>query len=229
MIKDKIIVALDTQDKTQLDNWLVELSGVATYVKVGMEAYYTFGQDLIKKVKDHNLKIFLDLKLHDIPNTVGRSCKTLGKLNVDMLNVHAAGGLEMMKAALEGFREESQGPLIAVTQLTSTSQSQLTNELLIDKKLDDVVLSYAKMTKEAGLSGVVCSAKEIEIIKSNIQDCITVTPGIRPHNTSNQDQKRVLTPKEACELGTDYMVIGRPITQSEDIKKAYLNILEQIS
>ncbi|MBD65866.1 MAG: orotidine-5'-phosphate decarboxylase [Halobacteriovoraceae bacterium] len=227
-MKDKVIIALDTQDEKVMNRWIEEFSGVASFVKIGMEAYYSFGPQLLQKLKSHQFKIFLDLKLHDIPHTVHKSCKTLGKLGVDILNVHAAGGHEMMKAALEGYREHSQGKLIAVTQLTSTTSEQLKDELYISKTLDETVLGYAQNAKKAGLDGVVCSPLEIELIHQNIKNFITVTPGIRPLNARADDQKRILTPIEAIQKGCTHMVIGRPITQSPHPKQTYLNILEEI-
>lgn len=231
MNEDKIIVALDTQSPAEIDRFIYELAGTATFVKVGMELYYTFGNDIIRKLKDNNFKIFLDLKLHDIPNTVHKSAKTLAKAGVDILNVHAAGGIEMMRAASEGFKEiSSEAKLIGVTQLTSTCQETLNEEIGIQGELIDSVIQYAQNTKKAGLDGVVCSAHEVKLIKKQIdQNFLCITPGIRPKGHAAQDQKRVMTPTEAMLAGTDYMVIGRPITQADSLKTAFKDILQEIS
>lgn len=231
MIKDKIIVALDTQDRDQLDKLINELAGTATYVKVGMELFYTFGNEILKELKEKDFKIFLDLKMHDIPSTVYKACTSLGKLGVDMTNVHVAGGRTMMRAAHDGLREyNDQGILIAVTQLTSTDQKTMNEQILIPGSVEDAVLKYATLTKDAGLAGVVCSPLEVELLKQNLgSDFKTITPGIRPAGVSSNDQKRVMTPQEAIKAGTDYMVIGRAITQAESPKLAYENILKEIS
>lgn len=231
MIQDKIIVALDTQDRSELDKLLTELSGTATYVKVGMELFYTFGNDIIKELKDKDFKIFLDLKMHDIPSTVYKACSSLSKLGVDMTNVHVAGGRTMMRAAHDGIKEYNEkGILIAVTQLTSTDQKTMNDQILIPGSVEDAVLKYASLTKDAGLSGVVCSPLEVELLKNNLgSDFKTVTPGIRPAGLSSNDQKRVMTPQEAIKAGTDYMVIGRAITQADSPKIAFENILKEIS
>ena len=231
MIQDKIIVALDTQDRSELDKLLTELSGTATYVKVGMELFYTFGNDIIKELKDKDFKIFLDLKMHDIPSTVYKACSSLSKLGVDMTNIHVAGGRTMMRAAHDGIKEYNEkGILIAVTQLTSTDQKTMNDQILIPGSVEDAVLKYASLTKDAGLSGVVCSPLEVELLKHNLgSDFKTVTPGIRPAGVSSNDQKRVMTPQEAIKAGTDYMVIGRAITQADSPKIAFENILKEIS
>jgi len=231
MINDKIIVALDTQSPAELDNLIFELKDTASYVKIGMELYYTFGNPIIKRMKDSGFKVFLDLKMHDIPTTVYKAAKTLAKNGVDMLNVHAAGGIEMMKAALEGVNEiNDESILIAVTQLTSTDQNILNNELYIPGNINNVILAYAQTTYQAGLAGVVCSAHEVKMLKENIGiDFKCITPGIRPQGLDANDQKRIMTPKEAISMGTDYMVIGRAITQAASPKEAYLQILKEIS
>lgn len=178
MKKDKIIVALDIQDKTQLDFLLKDLQGTASFVKIGMESFFTFGPSLVERVKQLGFKVFLDLKLHDIPNTVYRSCKTLGNLGVDILNVHAAGGTEMMKAAKEGLNESNNDSLlIAVTQLTSTSEKVLHEQILIDQSLEETVLKYSENAKLSGLNGVVCSALEVKKIKEHLgSDFKCITP-----------------------------------------------------
>ena len=230
LTKKKIIVALDVQSKEELHFLTTELKEEASFVKVGMELYYTFGNDIIKKLKDLNFKVFLDLKLHDIPNTVYSSCKTLGHLGVDILNVHAAGGIEMMSSALEGFREHnSSGLLIGVTQLTSTSQQQLNTELKIPGKMEQIVLSYAQNVKNAGLDGVVCSAHEVKLLKENLgQNFKCITPGIRPKNTAANDQKRVMTPIDAINAGSDFLVIGRAITNEKSPKLAFQKIVQDM-
>jgi orotidine-5'-phosphate decarboxylase len=229
-MRKKIIPALDVQSLEELTFLLDELQGKALTVKIGMELYYTFGNNLFLNIKRKGFKIFLDLKLHDIPNTVYESTKTLAKNGSDILNVHAAGGVEMMKAALEGFKEENEhGILIGVTQLTSTSQSMMNNELLIPGKVSDAVLFYAENVKKAGLHGIVCSGHEVKLIKENFgQDFKCITPGIRPKGSVSNDQKRIMTPKEAIECGSDYLVIGRAITRQDSPGEAFDSILEEI-
>ncbi|MBM7641782.1 orotidine-5'-phosphate decarboxylase [Streptococcus loxodontisalivarius] len=193
------------------------------YVKIGMELYYAAGPEIVRYVKSQGHSVFLDLKLHDIPNTVKSAMKVLSNLGVDMTNVHAAGGVEMMKAAREGL---GQGPkLIAVTQLTSTSEEQMKDFQNIQTSLAESVVHYAKKTAEAGLDGVVCSAHEVEAIKSATNsDFVCLTPGIRPAGSAIGDQKRVMTPSDARQIGSDYIVVGRPITQAENPVEAYRQI-----
>ena len=231
MIKDKIIVAIDTQSEERLNFLINELKDQASFVKIGMELFYTYGPDIIKKFKDLGFKIFLDLKLHDIPQTVHNSCKTLSKLNIDILNIHAAGGMNMMRQALSGYREFNEnGKRIAVTQLTRTDQETLNTQIGIPGELNEAVIHYAKLTQQAGLNGVVCSAKEIQIVKENCGlDFLCVTPGIRPKGSVAHDQKRILTPFEAVQLGVDHMVIGRAITQAVSPRESFITILEEIS
>ncbi|MGT2757607.1 orotidine-5'-phosphate decarboxylase [Streptococcus ovuberis] len=190
------------------------------FVKIGMELYYSSGPDIIRLVKNLGHSVFLDLKLHDIPNTVKSAMAALAELGVDMTNVHAAGGVEMMKAAREGL---GFGPkLLAVTQLTSTSEEQMRADQNIQTSLVESVTHYAQQTAIAGLDGVVCSAQEVKGIKSLLgEDFLCLTPGIRPIGSSKGDQKRVVTPDEARSIGSDYMVIGRPITQADDPLRAY--------
>lgn len=202
--------------------------GVARpYVKLGMEIFYSEGPELIRRLKERGHRIFLDLKLHDIPNTVKKTMQVLGGYGVDMVNVHASGGIEMMKAAKEGLmlgaaRFADKPKLIAVTQLTSTDEAMLRGQLLIDRPMDEVVRQYALNAKEAGLDGVVCSAFEAaDIHKTCGDDFITVTPGIRFESSGADDQKRVMTPSMAREAGSDYIVVGRPITQAEKPSEAY--------
>lgn len=235
-MKDKIIVALDVQTKNDFNRISQELMGHAEFVKVGMELFYTFGPQVIEDLKKMNFKVFLDLKIHDIPNTAKKAAKTITKLGVDMINVHAAGGIEMMIAAKEGVNEaleennELKKPImIAVTQLTSTDQKMIQNDLLIDRPIHETVVHYAQMAMQAGLDGVVSSPLEVKLIKEKLgEGFLTVTPGIRPAGTSSNDQKRVTTPHEAIKRGTDYMVIGRAITNVQKPAVAFKEILHSI-
>lgn len=189
-----------------------------------MELYYAAGPAIVKEIKDRGHKIFLDLKLHDIPNTVKKAMAVLSKMDVDMCNLHAAGTIDMMKAALEGLtREDGTRPLlIAVTQLTSTSEERMQNELLINASINDTIVKYAQNAKEAGLDGVVCSPLEAGMVKDACgAEFVTVTPGVRFADGEVGDQVRVTTPARAKEIGTDYIVVGRPITQAEDPVSAY--------
>lgn len=196
------------------------------YLKVGMELYYATGPEIVSYLKDLGHSVFLDLKLHDIPNTVKSAMKVLSQLGVDMTNVHAAGGVEMMKAAREGLG--SQAKLIAVTQLTSTSEAQMQEFQNIQTSLQESVIHYAKKTAEAGLDGVVCSAQEVEVIKQATNpEFICLTPGIRPAGAAVGDQKRVMTPADAYQIGSDYIVVGRPITQAENPVVAYHAIKDE--
>lgn len=203
------------------------------YVKIGMELFYAEGPAMIRLLKERGHKVFLDLKLHDIPNTVKKAMQVLGAYGVDMVNVHAAGGVEMMRAAKEGLmlgaaRLADKPKLIAVTQLTSTDEDTLHHELLIDRPMDEVVKQYALNAREAGLDGVVCSAYEAaEIHEVCGADFITVTPGIRFADNSSDDQKRVMTPAQAKIAGSDYIVVGRPITAAERPIDAYTRCKEE--
>ena len=224
----RTMVALDFSKKEDVMNFLDKFDK-PIYVKVGMELTYAFGFEMIREIKARGHKIFLDLKLHDIPNTVKNGMKNLAKLDVDVVNLHAAGGSAMMKAAMEGLNEgavNGKRPLcIAVTQLTSTSQEAVNEELLIPGDVKDVVISYAKLAKESGLDGVVCSVHEARAIHEACgADFLTVTPGIRLSSDSKDDQKRVATPQFAKEEGCDYIVVGRSITKSEDPYKTYNEI-----
>lgn len=224
----KTIVALDFSRKEDVMTFLDKFEE-PIYVKVGMELTYAFGFDMIREIKSRGHKIFLDLKLHDIPNTVKNGMKNLAKLDVDIVNLHAAGGSAMMKAAIEGLKEgavNGKRPLcIAVTQLTSTSQEAMNEELLIPGDVKDVVISYAKLAKESGLDGVVCSVHEARGIHEACgSDFLTVTPGIRLSEDSKDDQKRVATPAFAKEEGCDYIVVGRSITKSQDPLATYHEI-----
>ena len=224
----RTMVALDFSKKEDVMNFLDKFDK-PIYVKVGMELTYAFGFEMIREIKERGHKIFLDLKLHDIPNTVKNGMKNLAKLDVDVVNLHVAGVSAMMKAAMEGLNEgavNGKRPLcIAVTQLTSTSQEAMNEELLIPGDVKDVVISYAKLAKESGLDGVVCSVHEARAIHEACgADFLTVTPGIRLSSDSKDDQKRVATPQFAKEEGCDYIVVGRSITKSEDPYKTYNEI-----
>lgn len=200
------------------------------FVKIGMELYYAEGPSIVKEIKKRGHKIFLDLKLHDIPNTVKKAMSVLSSLDVDMTNLHAAGTVEMMKAALEGLtKEDGTRPiLIAVTQLTSTSEERMQNELLINASINDTIVKYAQNTKEAGLEGVVCSPLEAGMVKDACgKGFITVTPGVRFADGDKGDQVRITTPARAKEIGSDYIVVGRPITQAEDPVAAYRRCVEE--
>ncbi len=229
MNKD-VIIACDFNGKEQLYKFLDNFKEEKLYLKVGMELFYAGGSEIVKEIKARGHKIFLDLKLHDIPNTVKKAMAVLSSLDVDMVNLHAGGGSIMMKYALEGLtRADGTRPLlIAVTQLTSTNQELMTSELLIDKPLDEVVMSYALNTKNAGLDGVVCSPLEAGKVHDVCgKSFLTITPGIRLAGDSVGDQKRVTTPKMAKELGSDYIVVGRSITGAEDPVKAYRQCVEE--
>lgn len=200
------------------------------FVKIGMELYYAEGPSIVKEIKKRGHKIFLDLKLHDIPNTVKKAMSVLSSLDVDMTNLHAAGTVEMMKAALEGLtKEDGTRPiLIAVTQLTSTSEERMQKELLINASINDTIVKYAQNTKTAGLDGVVCSPLEAGMVKDSCgKDFITVTPGVRFADGDKGDQVRITTPAKAKEIGSDYIVVGRPITQADDPVAAYRRCVEE--
>lgn len=219
-----VIVACDFSSKEQVFAFLDKFTGRKPFVKIGMELYYAEGPEIVRQIKARGHKIFLDLKLHDIPNTVKKAMAVLSGLDVDMCNVHAAGTSAMMKAALEGLtRPDGSRPLlIAVTQLTSTDEDSMRRELLIDRPLDQVVMSYARTAKEAGLDGVVCSPLEAGKVHQTCGDgFVTVTPGVRFADGDVGDQKRVTTPEKARELGSDYIVVGRPITAAADPVAAY--------
>lgn len=219
-----VIIALDFPRELEVFNFLEKFGHKRPYVKVGMELFYAEGPRIVRLLKNRGHQVFLDLKLHDIPNTVGRAMTVLSGLGVDMLNLHAAGGSEMMKYALDGVgRGDGTRPLmIAVTQLTSTSPEMLQNELLIDTPLDMTVLRYAQLAKDNGLDGIVCSPLETRRIKSELGDAfMTVTPGIRFADSAKDDQVRIATPALARSFGSDYIVVGRPITAAKDPLAAY--------
>ena len=219
-----VIVACDFASKEQVLNFLDKFQDRKPFVKIGMELFYAEGPEIVREIKARGHKIFLDLKLHDIPNTVKKSMAVLSKLDVDMTNLHAAGTVSMMEAALEGLtRPDGTRPLlIAVTQLTSTDQERMENDLLIKEPIDKVVMHYASNAAKAGLDGVVCSPLEAEKVHGICgKDFLTVTPGVRFADGDKGDQKRVMTPAEAKKIGSDYIVVGRPITAAEDPVAAY--------
>ena len=223
-MKRDVIIALDFKDGDTALNFLDKFKEEKPFVKIGMELFFAEGPSIVREVKRRGHKIFLDLKLHDIPNTVKGGMRSLTNLGADILNVHAAGTVDMMKAALEGTqREDGTAPmLIAVTQLTSTSEERMQKELLINAGINETIIHYAKNAKEAGLAGIVCSPLEAGMVKEAVgKDFITVTPGIRFADSAKDDQVRITTPAKAKEIGTDYIVVGRPITQAEDPVAAY--------
>ncbi|MCI8587351.1 MAG: orotidine-5'-phosphate decarboxylase [Clostridia bacterium] len=219
-----VIIACDFKSKEETMEFLDKFSNEKLFLKIGMELFYAEGPDIVREIKKRGHKIFLDLKLHDIPNTVKKAMSVLSRLDVDMCNVHAAGTMEMMKAAIEGLKKEdgTRPLLIAVTQLTSTSEERMREELLIQKPIDEVVIKYAQNSKQAGLDGVVCSPLEAGKVKESCgNQFLTITPGVRFETDEVGDQVRVTTPKKAKELGSDYIVVGRPITKADNPVEAY--------
>lgn len=225
-----VIVACDFAGAKQTFAFLDRFGTARPFVKIGMELYYAEGPEIVRKIKERGHRIFLDLKLHDIPNTVKKAMAVLSRLDVDMTNLHAGGGVEMMKYALEGLtRPDGTRPiLIAVTMLTSISQSVMTEELGIGGELPETVIRYAKNARAAGLDGVVCSPLEARIVHENCgAGFIAVTPGVRFADGDVGDQKRVMTPAEAKRIGSDYIVVGRPITAAPDPEAAYLRCVRE--
>ena len=223
-----VIIACDFKNKEEFLKFIEPFEGLNPFLKIGMEIFYKEGPELVRELKAKGCKIFLDLKLHDIPNTVEKAMRNIAELGVEITNCHAAGGIEMMKAARRGLDYTESGKkteLIAVTQLTSISQEALEKELLIEKPLPEVVKAYALNAKEAGLQGVVCSPLEASIIKE--LGLISVTPGIRFADNSKDDQKRVATPEYAKELGATYSVVGRAITGAENPVEAYNRCIKE--
>ncbi len=219
-----VIIACDFASAEETFAFLDKFEGKKPFVKIGMELYYAEGPAIVREIKRRGHKIFLDLKLHDIPNTVKKSMAVLSRLDVDMTNLHAGGTIPMMKAALEGLtRPDGTRPLlIAVTQLTSTDEETMRRDLLIEQPIADVVMHYAHNAKEAGLDGVVCSPLEAGKVHERCGDgFVTVTPGVRFADGDKGDQKRVMTPEQARLIGSDYIVVGRPITAAEDPVAAY--------
>lgn len=229
MAKD-VIIACDFSSKEQTLAFLNRFEGRKPFVKIGMELFYAEGPEIVREIKRRGHKIFLDLKLHDIPNTVRKAMAVLSRLDVDMCNVHAAGTIEMMRYAIEGLtREDGTRPLlIAVTQLTSTSEERMHDELLIGATINETIAHYADNVRKAGLDGVVCSPLESQIVKSRCgSDFVTVTPGIRFADAASDDQVRITTPARAREIGSDYIVVGRPITAAADPVAAYERCLKE--
>lgn len=229
-MNNSLIIALDFPEKRKVEEFLQEFGDEKLFLKVGMELFYAEGPDMVRYLKDKGHDVFLDLKLHDIPNTVKGGMKNLARLGADMVNVHAAGGREMMEAALEGLdagvSAGGKRPYcIAVTQLTSTSEEQMKREQLISVPLQESVIHYAQVSRTAGLDGVVCSAYEAGMIRSKLGlDFLTVTPGIRPSGDVVGDQKRVATPQFAKDEGCSSIVVGRSITKAENPLESYLAI-----
>ena len=225
-----VIIACDFPSAEQTLAFLDRFAENKPFVKIGMELFYAEGPSIVRRIKDRGHRIFLDLKLHDIPNTVKKAMAVLSRLDVDICNLHAAGTAEMMRAALEGLtRPDGTRPLlIAVTQLTSTNQEALENELLISRPMDEVVLAYAENAMRAGLDGVVCSHLEAAAVHRRCgSGFLTVTPGVRFSDGERGDQKRVMTPAQAKAIGSDYIVVGRPITAASDPVAAYERCIQE--
>lgn len=224
-----VIVACDFSSKEETFEFLDKFKGKKPYVKIGMELFYAEGPQMVREIKERGHKIFLDLKLHDIPNTVYKAMKNVARLGADMTNVHAGGSIEMMRYAKRAIDEVGSNTiLIAVTQLTSTSEEALHKELLINESMENTVRKYAENTKAAGLDGVVCSPLEAGLIKEACgKEFLTITPGIRFADSAKDDQKRIMTPEKAREIGSDYIVVGRPITQADDPVASYERCLKE--
>lgn len=226
-----LIIAMDFPSKEKADEFLVNFKGQKLFLKIGMELFYKEGPQIVKEYKKLGHKIFLDLKLHDIPNTVKSATKSLIDLDVDMINFHISGGFNMLKEANEVIINSNKNIIgLGVTMLTSNDENIMHKEIKIDNNLslNDVILSYANLAKNAGLQGIVCSALEVPKIKENLgENFITVTPGIRPKSSQSDDQKRVVSPSDARNLGSDYIVVGRPITKSENPLDAYRKIKKE--
>ena len=232
MSKRDVIIACDFSSKEQTLNFLDKFTGRKPFVKIGMELFYAEGPEIVRTIKERGHRIFLDLKLHDIPNTVKKAMSVLRNLDVDMTNVHAAGTIDMMKAAVEGLtREDGTRPLlIAVTQLTSTSEERMQKELLIGASINDTIVKYAENAKAAGLDGVVCSPLEAAMVKEACgKEFMTVTPGVRFADGDVGDQVRVTTPERAREIGSDFIVVGRPITAADDPVAAYERCMREFA
>ena len=232
MSKRDVIIACDFSSKEQTLNFLDKFTGRKPFVKIGMELFYAEGPEIVRTIKERGHRIFLDLKLHDIPNTVKKAMSVLRNLDVDMTNVHAAGTVDMMKAAIEGLtREDGTRPLlIAVTQLTSTSEERMQKELLIGASINDTIVKYAENAKVAGLDGVVCSPLEAAMVKEACgAEFMTVTPGVRFADGDVGDQVRVTTPERAKEIGSDFIVVGRPITAANDPVAAYERCMREFA
>ncbi len=230
----RIMVALDFPGAVEADHCVGILEGTGVYVKIGMQLYYAAGPDYVRQLKEKGYSIFLDLKVHDIPNTARGAMQSIAGLGIDMVNVHAAGGRKMMEAAREGLEKGTPAGgkrplLIGVTQLTSTTREMMNDELGIEGSVEECVVRYARLVQQAGLDGVVASPKEVPLIKEACgASFLTVTPGIRPKGTDTGDQHRITTPEEAFKLGSDFIVIGRAITQAANPKQALHDILEGV-
>ena len=226
-----LIIAMDFTSKEKADEFLINFKGQKLFLKIGMELFYKEGPQIVKEYKKLGHKIFLDLKLHDIPNTVKSATKSLIDLDVDMINFHISGGFNMLKEANEVIINSNKNIIaLGVTMLTSNDENIMHKEIKIDNNLslNDVILSYANLAKNAGLQGIVCSALEVPKIKENLgENFVTVTPGIRPKSSQSDDQKRVVSPSDARNLGSDYIVVGRPITKSENPLDAYRKIKKE--
>ncbi|WP_138751893.1 orotidine-5'-phosphate decarboxylase [Paenibacillus sinopodophylli] len=232
----RIMVALDYPDANAAERLISELQGIPCYMKVGMQLFYAAGPSFVQSLKERGYYVFLDVKMHDIPNTVKGGANSVAKLGVDMFNVHAAGGSAMMEAALEGADMAISGSglkmpsIIAVTQLTSTNQATLNEQIGIEGTVEAAVIRYAELARGAGLAGVVASPSEVEAIKAVCGTSFqTITPGIRPTGSAVNDQSRIMTPSEALKQGTDYMVIGRPITAAANPRLALEMIIEELT
>jgi len=228
-VNEKLIVALDVKSLDEAKGIVKKLSPTVKIFKVGMGLFTLYGPDTVKIVHDSGAKVFLDLKFHDIPNTVTHALRSAAKLGIFMVNIHTLGGSEMMMRAAEAIRESDNKPkLLGVTVLTSMDQSSI-EEIGIDKKVEDEVVSLARLGKDSGLDGVVASPKEVSLIRNNLgKDFIIVTPGIRPAGAEKSDQKRIMTPREAIETGADYIVVGRPIIETKDPLAAANKIIKEM-
>jgi len=230
----RIMVALDRPDEAAAESLIRALEGIPCWLKVGMELFYAAGPAFVAGLKDRGYRVFLDVKMHDIPNTVKGGAASVTRLGVDLFNVHAAGGVRMMEAALEGAEAASGGRprprVIAVTQLTSTSQAVLNDEIGIPGTAEEAVVRYARLARRAGLDGVVASAREVRAVKAACGGgFLAVTPGIRPASASADDQERIMTPREALDAGADFLVIGRPITAAPDPREALESIVKELT
>lgn len=230
----RIMVALDRPDENAAESLIRALEGIPCWLKVGMELFYAAGPAFVAGLKDRGYRVFLDVKMHDIPNTVKGGAASVTRLGVDLFNVHAAGGVRMMEAALEGAEAASGGRprprVIAVTQLTSTSQAVLNDEIGIPGTAEEAVVRYARLARRAGLDGVVASAREVRAVKAACGGgFLAVTPGIRPASDSADDQERIMTPREALDAGADFLVIGRPITAAPDPREAFESIVKELT
>lgn len=233
-VQSRIILALDFANKQEVDRCLADLAGHVQYVKVGMELFYAEGPKVVEALKEKGLQVFVDLKVHDIPNTAKGAMRSLAEVGADMVNVHVAGGIKMMEAAREGLEQgarlgASRPLLIGVTMLTSTSEQMMNEQIGIPGVLQETVLSYATLAKKAGLDGIVSSPMEVPVVKQVIgEEFITVTPGIRPHGSVSDDQTRITTPEQAFALGSDYIVIGRAITAHAEPLTAWQQMIVAI-